>query len=132
MPLASPLRLVGPLLLFLVVLAGCGRWASAPTNTSVKSPDGTLTATATVSQSRADPARYLLVIVTLRDASGNVVFQEPTPITDAQKWSIRWVGNDEVVLDSADVGAYHIRRPPGGVWAGELAGPATAPTTRVP
>ena len=107
-----------PLFIILwLVTIGCSRTAPAPTQ---KSPDGTMTLTTSVNQSKAKPARYLCVVVEITNLGGKTLHQEVTPASDTQRWSIRWVSNTEVLLTSSDVGAYYIRRQPDGTWKGEL------------
>ncbi|MGN6367575.1 MAG: hypothetical protein ACTHN5_04875 [Phycisphaerae bacterium] len=99
------------------LLAGCARAAST---TSKKSPDGTMTLTTTIDQDKSDPSRYLCVIVDIADAAGKTLHHEVTPASDAQRWSIEWKSNTDVLLKSADVGNYHIRRQPDGTWKSQL------------
>ena len=77
--------------------------------------------TTSVNQSQADSTRYLCVVVEITDLAGNTQYQEVTPASATQRWSIRWVNNEEVLLDSADVGQYRIRRQPDGAWKGDFA-----------
>jgi hypothetical protein len=107
-----------PFFLILVMLAaGCNRTSSAPAQ---KSPDGTMTVSTSVNQSKANPTRYLCVVVDITDSTGKVLHHEVTPASDMQRWSIQWVSNDEALLKSSDVGNYRIRRQPDGMWKGEL------------
>ena len=100
-----------------VLVAGCRR----PTTVVARqSPDGTMTLTTSVNQSRAEPTRYLCVVVDITDASGRTLHHEVTPASDTQRWSIRWMGNDAIMLESADVGIYKIRRQADGTWMGEV------------
>ena len=79
-----------------------------------------MTLATSVNQSKADPTRYLCVVVDITDSSGKSLHHEVTPASDTQRWSIQWVSNDEVLLRSSDVGSYRIRRQPDGTWRGEL------------
>ena len=116
------LMLLGPLL-----IAGCRR-SSAPA--AQKSPDGSMTLTTAVNQSDVDPTRYLCVIVDIADERGRTLYHEVTPASDTMRWSVRWVSDREILLKSSDVGVYHIRRRPNGVWtSGFDSNPATGPTT---
>jgi hypothetical protein len=109
---------IRPVLICAALLAaGCNRTAAVPAQ---KSPDGTMTLTTSVNESRADPARYLCVVVHVADVAGKTLHREVTPASATQRWSIRWVTSDEVLLQSSDVGSYHIRRQPDGTWKGEL------------
>ena len=79
-----------------------------------------MTLATSVNRGKANPTRYLCVVVDITDSAGKTLHHEVTPASDAQRWSVRWVGNDEVLLKSSDVGNYHIRRQPDGTWKGEL------------
>src|SRR3954471_18438103 len=110
---------ISPILMIVAVLVtGCNRTTAASTQ---KSPDGTMTLATSVNQSKANPTRYLCVVVDITDSAGKTLHHEVTPASDTQRWSIRWVTNDEVPLTSSDVGTYHIRRQPDGTWKGEPA-----------
>jgi hypothetical protein len=104
-------------MLLAIFFAGCHRGATGPAQ---KSPDGTMTLTTAINPSKADSTSYLCVIVEIRDAAGKILHYEVTPASDTQRWSIQWLGNDEVLLKSSDVGNYHIRRQSDGTWKGEL------------
>jgi len=107
-----------PLVLMLaVVVAGCGQASTAPAQ---KSPDGTMSLSTSVNQSKADSTRYLCVVVDITDSAGKTVHHEVTPASTTQRWSIQWVSNDEVLLKSSDIGNYRIRRQPDGTWNGQL------------
>jgi len=101
-----------------VLVTGCNRTTAAPAQ---KSPDGTMTLATSVNQSKANPTRYLCVVVDITDSAGKTLHHEVTPASGTQRWSIGWVSNDEVLLKSSDVGSYHIRRQTDGTWKGELA-----------
>jgi hypothetical protein len=110
------------LTLLTMMLPGCGRTASTP---SQKSPDGTMSLTTSVNQSNANPTRYLCVVVDITDSAGTKLHHEVTPASDTHRWSIQWITNDEVLLKSSDVGNFYIRRQPDGTWRGALATPAS-------
>jgi hypothetical protein len=80
-----------------------------------------MTLTTAVNQSKANPSRYLCVIVEITDSAGTTLHHEVTPASNTQRWSIAWVSNDEVLIKSSDVGNYHIRRNSDGTWKGETA-----------
>ena len=112
-------RGVATVLMFVAVLgAGCDRPKAVASVR--KSPDGTMTLTTSVNRGKANPTRYFCVVVDITDASGRTLHHEVTPASDTQRWSIRWMGNDAILLESSDVGIYEIRRQPDGTWAGEL------------
>ena len=101
----------------MMLVAGCGQPSPSPPQ---KSPDGTMSLSTSVNQSKANPTRYLCVVVDINDSTGKPLHHEVTPASDTQRWSIQWVSNDEVLLKSSDVGNYRIRRQPDGKWKGEL------------
>ncbi|MBW2409163.1 MAG: hypothetical protein JRF72_05155 [Deltaproteobacteria bacterium] len=80
-----------------------------------------------VNQNTADPASYLRVVVEIKDLYGNMVFRETTPASDTMRWSLKWVSNNKILLDSADIGRYVIRRVDNRQWVGgfEKANPQT-------
>lgn len=101
-----------------LAFSGCARPATPPPR---KSPNGTLTLTTFINQNRSNPTRYLCVIVDITDSAGRPIHHEITPISDTQRWSIGWVSDSEVLLKNSDMGDYHIRRQPDGVWKGDFA-----------
>ena len=78
-----------------------------------------MTLVTTVSQSGTDPGRWQRIIIDIQDKAGAHLYQEMTPATAAPGWSIRWVSNDEVLVEGADIGKFHVRRGAGGFWTGE-------------
>jgi hypothetical protein len=78
-----------------------------------------MTVTTSVNQSKQDTTRYLCVVVDITDTAGKSLHHEVTPASDTMRWSLRWVSNDALLLDSGDVGKYHILRQPDGTWKGQ-------------
>ena len=115
----------GLIILMILYIIGCGQ--SPSTSVSIPSPDGSLLLKSSVNNSTADPAGYLRVIVEINDLYGNSVFREITPASDTMRWSLKWVSNTEILLDSADIGRYVIRRVDNKQWVGgyEKANPQT-------
>ena len=113
--------------LFLMVFTfvACGQ--SPSTSVSIPSPDGSLLLKSSVNQNTEDPASYLRVVVEIKDLYGNSVFRETTPASDTMRWSLKWVSNNEILLDSAEIGRYVIRRVDNRQWVGgyEMANPQT-------
>ena len=107
---------VGLITFVLVCFIACGQ--SPSTSVSIPSPDGRLLLESSVNQSTADPANYLRVVVEIKDLYGNMVFRETTPASDTMRWSLKWVSNNKVFLDSADIGRYIIRRVDSNQWIG--------------
>lgn len=81
-----------------------------------------MTISTSVNHNKANPAQDLCVVIDITDSAGKALHHEITPASDTQRWSIQWVGNDEVLLKSSDVGTYRIRRQPDGKWKGQLGG----------
>ena len=120
------LSIAGVLIILMILyFIGCGQ--SPSTSVSIPSPDGSLLLKSSVNQNTADPASYLRVVVEIKDLYGNSVFRETTPASDTMRWSLKWVNNNEIFLDSADIGRYVIRRVDSKQWVGgfEKANPQT-------
>ena len=113
------------IVIWFLVFPGCGQ--SPSTSVSIPSPDGSLLLKSSVNQNTSDPAAYLRVVVEIKDLYGNRVFRETTPASDTMRWSLRWVSNHEILLDSAEIGRYVIRRVQNKQWVGgyEKANPQT-------
>src|SRR3954471_19629979 len=75
--------------------AACSPRTPAP----ISSPDGSLTLHTSVEQSRADPTLYGCVIFEVRDAT-----RENTHASNFQRWSMSWLSNDQIQLQSSDIG----------------------------
>ena len=113
------------MIIWFLFFPGCGQ--SPSTSVSIPSPDGSLLLKSSVNQNTSDPAAYLRVVVEIKDLYGNRVFHETTPASDTMRWSLRWVSNQEILLDSAEIGRYVIRRVQNKQWVGgyEKANPQT-------
>ena len=99
------------------VLASCGPKAVSPAKSS---PDGTMILLTNVNRNRSNPTKYLCVIIEIQDGVGNTLHREVTPASSTQRWSIQWINNDKIHLDSSDIGQYRIERLTDGTWKGEL------------
>ncbi len=115
----------GLIILTIFSFIGCGQ--SPSTSVSIPSPDGSLLLKSSVNQDTADAASYLRVVVEIKDLYGNMVFRETTPASDTMRWSLKWVSNNEILLESSDIGRYVIRRVDNRQWVGgyEKANPQT-------
>lgn len=109
-------RISTVLILLALSVTGCNRSSTTPVQ---RSPDGTMTLKTSVNRIKANPLRYLCVVVDIIDQTGKTLHHEVTPASVTQRWSIQWVSNDEVLLKSSDVGDYYIRRQPSGSWQGD-------------
>ena len=116
---------ISSIILMVLLFVGCGQ--SPSTSVSIPSPDGSLLLKSSVNQNTGDPARYLRIVVEIKDLYGNMVFREITPASDTMRWSLKWTSNNEILLDSADIGRYIIRRVDNRQWVGgyEKANPQT-------
>jgi hypothetical protein len=99
--------------LFLLALVGC---SSTPNLVPIPSPDGKLTVVPTINQSQNDPTKYLCVRFAIVDGKGKILHQEHTSASVRMKWSLKWQGNDKIVLKSADIGTYIWQRQASGKW----------------
>lgn len=116
---------ISSIILLLLFFTGCGQ--SPSSSLSIPSPDGSLLLKSSVNQNTGDPAGYLRVVVEIKDLYGNMVFRETTSASDTMRWSLKWTSNTEILLDSADIGRYVIRRVDSKQWVGgfEKANPRT-------
>ncbi|UCG09084.1 MAG: hypothetical protein JSV83_10705 [Desulfobacterales bacterium] len=104
-----------------LLIAACGQ--SPSTSLSIPSPDGSLLLKSSVNHSIEDPARYLCVIVEVKNLYGKTLYREITPASDTMRWSIQWISNDAILLDSSDIGRYIIRRVGDKLWMGGFENP---------
>ncbi len=112
--------------IFLLLLAGLLIWDFGVSRyppqekvlESLNSPDQSLLLTTRVNHNKSDLSRYLCVIVDIRESNeaGKIIHSEITPASARMRWSIKWEGNDRIILDSSDVGEVIIYRNEGGLW----------------
>ena len=104
--------------LLILLVSGCrGGQERKP----IPSPDGSMTLHTRVEQSQSDPRLYRCVIFEIRDGSGRVLHTENTRASDLSRWTVSWVGNDRIHLESSDIGAYEWRRQTDSRWLRALA-----------
>jgi hypothetical protein len=73
----------------------------------VNSPDGTRVIIPTINFNKEDQGNYLLVNLKIHEIkSGETLFQIQTRASDRMQWSVDWIDNNTVVLNSSDIGAY--------------------------
>ena len=73
----------------------------------VFSPDESKVIIPTVSSKKGNNDSYLLVHLEIQDAhSGNILFKVQTRASDRMRWSVGWIDNNTVELDSSDIGSY--------------------------
>lgn len=84
----------------------------------IPSPDGTKLLVTRVNRSHADPRTFLDVEFDIVAAkSGLVRFHTVTAASARMKWSMHWLGSDQVRLESSDVGDLCWKESPAGSWA---------------
>lgn len=98
----------------LLFLSGCGH--KTPLTSTIPSPDGTLLLSTDINQDKSDPTQYLCVVVEIRDKAGKVLFHENTHASSTQRWTIEWISNHEILLNSSDIGRRYIRWESSGKW----------------
>ncbi len=91
-------------LLILGGLAGC--FSPKSDSNSIPSPDGRFVLVTTINRDKTDPTAYLCVKLKILDDSGNVLYEEQTRASDRMRWTVKWDGNERVVLESSDIGTY--------------------------
>lgn len=73
----------------------------------VYSPDGSKVIIPTVSYNKELSDTYLLVHLKIQDThSGEILFQLQTSASDRMHWSVSWVDDETIMLDSSDIGEY--------------------------
>ena len=109
-------------ILFLhLLISACGQ--SPSTYVSIPSPDGRLLLKSSVNHDIEDPARYLCVIVEIKNLYGKTIHREITPASDTMRWSVHWISNDAILLEGSDIGRYIIRRMDEKMWIGGFENP---------
>ena len=83
----------------------------------VYSADGSRVIVPSINFNKDDYDEYLLVHIEVRDAkSGDVLFQVQTRASDRMNWSVGWIDDDTVILDSSDIGSYCWAESDDGEW----------------
>lgn len=109
-----------------ILVVGCGGRqsdrrqepaAATPQPTLIDSPQQDRTLAITVNTSRDDPALYLTLIFEVRDkATQAVLHRQQTYASSRMAWSMRWLDNNAVQLESSDIGTFCWREQPDGIW----------------
>lgn len=105
--------------LWLVSVLGLFVWLSGCTPTrseAIPSPDGRLFLIPAINTDKTDPRVYLCVKFEIRDSAGRLLYTEQTRASARMRWSMRWDGNERVVLESSDIGTYAWERGHDGQW----------------
>jgi hypothetical protein len=81
------------------------------------SPSGNRVILATVNRSKEDMTTYLCIKLEIKDLSANkILFNIQTHASDRMRWSIHWLGEDSILLESSDIGDRCWKEISGGVW----------------
>ena len=99
-------------LLGLGLLVGC----SAAQPNATPSPDGRFVLLTTINADKTDPTVYLCVKFQIMDEAGHLLYEEQTRASDRMRWTMKWAGNERVVLESSDIGTYTWERGSNGLW----------------
>ena len=91
------------ILLLCLFLGACSR------PVILRSPDGSMTL-------KADPGEHRGVVLSIYDGAGKLMHSENTRASDVQGWTVRWVDNSTILLDSSDIGYMRWRRQADGSW----------------
>ena len=71
------------------------------------SPDGTKVIIPIINFNKEDQDKYLLVHIKIQEIkSGETLFQVQTRASDRMRWSVNWIDNNTVILNSSDIGTY--------------------------
>jgi hypothetical protein len=83
----------------------------------VYSPDNSKVAIPSVSYNKHDHDTYLLIYIEIKDTnSEEVLFQILTRASDRMRWSVEWIDNSRIKLDSSDIGFYCWGEVDGTAW----------------
>jgi len=83
----------------------------------IYSADGSRVMVPSVDYNKNNQNTYSLVHIEIRDVkSGKVLAQIQTRASDRMRWSIDWVDNNVVKLDSSDIGTYCWMEFSSGTW----------------
>jgi hypothetical protein len=73
----------------------------------IYSPDGSKVIIPIVNADKDDYNSYLLVSLEIQDMrSKKMLFRTQTRASDRMRWSVNWIDNNTVKLDSSDIGSY--------------------------
>jgi hypothetical protein len=82
----------------------------------VYSGDGSSVIIPTINYDKEDASAWLCVHIEIRDVqSGKSLYQVQTHASDRMRWSVSWVNNTTIRLDSSDIGSY-CWQDQNGVW----------------
>ena len=111
-------------LFLLVGLCGVGLTiylvlSSAPSQPEpIYSPNHLRILIPTINTSKEDMTKYLCLKFKIIDAkTQQVLFEKQTGSSVRMRWSIQWLRDDYLLLDSSDIGVYCWQEGENGVWA---------------
>jgi len=106
-------RVLGVLAGLLPAALGCQGRGGRPVR--ITSPGGMRTLIVDINRNSSQ-AGYNCVRFRVLNSAGAVEYEVQTKASDVMRWSMRWDGDDCVVLDSADIGTYKWCRDSSGAW----------------
>lgn len=113
--------ILGLVLLALSLASGCSGPSGAKRGRQqpqvIDSPQNDRTLTIGVNISRDDPTQYLTLVFEVRDkASGDLLHRQQTRASSRMAWSMRWLDNNTIQLESSDVGTTCWQEQDDGAW----------------
>jgi CDP-diacylglycerol pyrophosphatase len=113
---------VSVLILTVVILMALPIYFFVQARSYVPSPvysvDGSRVIISTINSNKEDYVDYLFVHIEIQDVkTGKALSQIQTRASSRMRWSIEWIGNDTVKLDSSDIGSYCWTESDNGVWS---------------
>jgi hypothetical protein len=83
----------------------------------VYSTDGLKVIVPSVNFNKDNYDTYLLVHIEIQDTgTKETLFQVQTRASHRMRWSVKWIDNNTVMLDSSDIGSYCWAEDNGGTW----------------
>lgn len=100
----------------------------------ITSPDGTLTAFLSVTDSHGDPDTHMRLAIELRDSHGTVVYKRQTKASALRYYNPAWESDKCFKLESSEVGTLRWFKASDGTWtdAPENAANVVPPATTQP
>lgn len=81
------------------------------------SPDGTMMASVSVTDSRGEEKTHMRILVEIRDERGTVLLSRQTRASALREYHVEWEGNSKLKLASTEVGDLFWTRDAQGQWA---------------
>ncbi len=84
---------------------------------AIYSPDGNLVINSAINESSEDQKYYLCVKIIIRDVSTEkFLWEKQTSASSTMKWSLHWLNNNTIKLQSSDIGDYCWKREHEDMW----------------